>query len=117
MTDGAGNEATCTATVAVNPLNRPPMVLQITAPLDPSPVNSTISCSATFSDPDEGDTHTAVWEWGDGSTWSITLPVGDRSVSGSHEYTAAGVHTLKLTVTDAAGESDWVLVLESSIAR
>ena len=45
---------------------RPPVLQPITAPVDPCQVNSTISATATFMDPDVGDTHTAVWDWGDG---------------------------------------------------
>ena len=48
--------------------NRQPIVGAISGPVDPVPVNTEISASANFTDPDLSDTHTAVWDWGDGST-------------------------------------------------
>jgi len=88
--------------------NQPPVVGAITAPVDPVAVNTTINAIASFTDPDVFDTHTAVWAWGDGSTSSgvVTETNGSGSVSGSHTYTAAGVYTVALTVTDNGGASD-----------
>jgi hypothetical protein len=65
-------------------------------------VNTAINTTANFTDPGVLDSHTAVWDWGDGSTSSgtITETNGSGSATGSHTYTAAGVHTVKLTVTD-----------------
>ena len=58
--------------------------------------------SASFSDPGTGDTHTATWEWGDGSTSAGT--VGSGAVGpNSHTYTTPGVYTVQLTVTDNQG--------------
>ncbi len=94
----------CTVTITVNPVNDPPEVGAITAPVDPVPVGISIGVSASFSDPDVGDTHTAEWGWGDGSKTQAEVSVGP--ITASHTYTAAGVYTLILTVTDSAGASD-----------
>ena len=51
-----------------------------------------------------------MWDWGDSTTsvGTVTETGGLAAVSGSHTYTAAGVYTLTLTVTDhdlASGQS------------
>lgn len=86
-------------------VNRPPIVGVISAPSDPAQVNTTINATATFSDPDVTDAHTAVWDWGDGMTsaGSLSESNGNGSVISSHQYTAAGVYTVTLTVTDNHG--------------
>ena len=89
-------------------VNSPPLIGEITAPIDPIPVNTLTEVSATFTDPDVQDTHTAVWNWGDGTT-SAGLVVeadGSGTVSGSHTYSAAGVYTLCLTLSDPYEASD-----------
>ena len=95
---------------AIEPLcaveNNPPVVEPITAPVDPVQVNTEVNASADFTDPDIGDTHTALWDWGDNSTSVGTVNQANDSVTGTHTYTAAGVYTVTLTVTDEAGESD-----------
>jgi PKD repeat protein len=68
-------------------------------------VNAAVNTSANFTDPGVLDTHTAVWDWGDGATSAsaVNETNGSGSVSGSHAYAAAGVYTVKLTVTDKDG--------------
>ena len=85
--------------------NVPTTVNPISAPLDPVQVNAPITASASFTDPGTLDTHTAIWDWGDGNTSAGTVLEinGSGSVSGGHTYAAAGVYTLKLTVTDEDG--------------
>ncbi len=85
--------------------NVAPTVGPITAPLEPVLVNTAIDAAASFTDPGVRDTHTAVWDWGDGatSTGSVTEANGSGSTNGNHVYTAAGVYTLTLTVTDKDG--------------
>lgn len=86
--------------------NQPPVVGVISAPLEPVQVNTTVEASASFSGPDIGDTHTAVWDWGDGGTSDGIVDEINGIVDGSHNYTIPGVYTVTLTLTDAAGASD-----------
>jgi len=51
------------------------------------------------------DTHTALWDWGDGLTSPGAVDEANRSVTGDHIYDTPGVYTLKLIVTDDA--DDW----------
>src|SRR6266699_3311941 len=50
-----------------------PVVSAITAPASPAQVNTSVSTSATFTDGDTTDTHTALWEWGDTSSSSVAV--------------------------------------------
>jgi Tol biopolymer transport system component len=82
--------------------NQPPVIEKIIAPLDPTMVNSTVPVTATFSDPNLTDTHTATWDWGDGNPESgvVSEANGTGTVSGSHAYATPGVYVVTLTVTD-----------------
>ena len=86
--------------------NTAPIIVSISAPIDPVEVNTQINASADFTDPDVNDIHTAVWDWGDNTTSSGTVDQVADTVSGSHTYTSAGVYTVTLTVTDSFEESD-----------
>ena len=84
----------------------PPTIESISAPLDPVQVNTAVTASGFFSDPDAGDAHTALWDWGDGTATQGIVDEGMQSVNGGHTYTAPGTYALTLTVTDASGASD-----------
>lgn len=108
ITDSLGQTAVGASGVTVN--NVAPAVGAISGPVDPVPVGVQVNFSADFTDPGVLDTHTAEWDWGDESTAPGTVEVVEvvpgrlsGSVSGSHAYTAAGVYTVKLTVTDKDG--------------
>lgn len=102
VTDNQGAIGAETATITVN--NLTPTVGAITAPTDPVQVNTAVTASASFTDIGVLDTHTAVWNWGDGITsGTVTESNGSGSVSDNHTYTAAGVYTITLTVTDKDG--------------
>ncbi len=113
--DKDGGEREYTAAVAVT--NVVPTVGPITAPPEPLPVNATVKTSAPFSDPGTADTHTAVWAWGDGTTSTGTVSAG--TAAASHTYTAPGVYSVTLTVTDddggaGAASSQYVVVYDPS---
>lgn len=102
------NKGACaTSSATVNITNLAPTVAAISAPIDPVEVNSPIIAGASFTDPGVPDNHTAVWDWGDGNTSpdTVTEANGSGSVTESHTYTAAGVYTVKLTVTDDDGDA------------
>lgn len=105
VTDDGGLSATAETTVEIT--NVAPSLSAIVATLDPMQVDSSIAASADFSDPGVPDTHTAVWDWGDGTTSAGTVAEsgGAGTVADAHTYTAAGVYTITLTVTDDDGDS------------
>ena len=92
---------------AVNQVIEPPTVLAITAPAVPAQVDTEIIANADFTPSNMGNTHTATWDWDDGSIspGTVTETDGSGTVSGSHTYTAAGVYTVTLTVMNNKGVS------------
>jgi hypothetical protein len=103
ITDADNASATCTFHVTV--ANGPPTCGPIVAPVSPTPVNTPVVATAPFTDPGTKDTHTAVMNWGDSTTspGTVTETNGSGTVTATHSYTAAGVYTLVLTVTDKDG--------------
>ncbi len=70
----------------------------------------TVDFFGSFTDPGWLDTHTAAWDWGDGSppeagtvTEENVAPDSTGTVAGSHSYGDNGVYTVTLTVTDDDG--------------
>ncbi len=64
---------------------------------------SNIIFDATFTDPDSGQSFTALIDWGDGTTSLGTVTMtsnGTYSVTSSHIYTEAGVYAITLAVSD-----------------
>lgn len=86
-------------------VNYAPVIDQISGSPNPLPANTGFNISASFADPESSDTHTALWEWGDGttSTGTITQSNGTGNATGSHTYSADGDYTVVLTLTDSEG--------------
>ena len=65
-----------------------------------------IDFTATFTDPGWLDTHTANWDYNDGTTEAGVVteeniyPDSTGAVTGSHIYTSPGTYTVTITVTD-----------------
>jgi PKD repeat protein len=82
-----------------------PVVSPIIAPVAPVQAAQGVSTSAMFRDMGGLDVHTAAWDWGDGmsSEAEIIEQNGAGSATGSHVYSATGVYTVALAVTDNDG--------------
>lgn len=70
-------------------------------------IEKAFKATADFNDPGFQDSHTAVWDWGDGTTseGTVTENNGLGFVTDSHTYATAGKYTITLTVTDDDGAS------------
>lgn len=66
---------------------------------DTAVVGQPITFAGTFTDGNPNDTHTIVWDFGDGTT-------ADGTLTPTHTYVQPGVYTATLTVTDSAGFTD-----------
>jgi hypothetical protein len=104
-TDNRGGSSTITFPLTVNNLlpiiNSGGVVVSATT----LGVNVPLNASASFKDGGILDTHTARWNWGDGSTSAGTVVevAGSGSVADSHTYTASGSYVVTLNVTDKDG--------------
>ena len=89
--------------------NQAPVASPITWDMSVVPVRIGIGVMATapFSDPDVADTHTAMFNWGDGtsSPASVSEAAGSGSASASHTYPTTGLYTVTFTVTDNSNAS------------
>lgn len=101
-TDGLNASSDSVAVTILD--NVAPSITTINAPVDPLPVNTSVNVDAPFTDPGSNDTHTCTVDWGDGNSSPGTIASG--SCDASHTYTAAGIYTLQVTVTDDDGGSD-----------
>lgn len=111
FTSSDGNYFDATGSTQVNVTNVAPKIVSITLGAAPIAVNTPASVSAAFTDPGLDDHHTAVINWGDGTSSgggvtdvSLTAPIG--GVTGTHSYGAAGVYTVTVAVSDDHGGSD-----------
>lgn len=84
-------------------------------------INTATTASASFTDANTGDTHTATWNWGDGNTTAGTIKEsnGSGTVSNSHSYASSGVYTVTLTIADNSNASatatyQYVVVYDAS---
>jgi hypothetical protein len=88
--------------------NLPPEVASLVAPEQPVRLGDAIEASVSFVDAGTPDTHTAAWEWGDGTApeaGAATQWAGSGSSTATHTYAAPGVYTVTVTVADDDGGS------------
>ncbi|MBI3885691.1 MAG: HYR domain-containing protein [Opitutae bacterium] len=102
--DEAGNQVTGVApalsTFALG-LPHAPVLGAITVPAG-ALKDTALPFSATFTDSDPGEAHTASWFWGDGSGNTAGTVTGG-TISGEHTFSTAGTFTGTLTLTDITG--------------
>jgi hypothetical protein len=92
----------------VDVANVAPVITSTSGVSAPHDMEQTLFALVDFSDAGVLDTHTARYEWGDGSA-SAALIDEDRgagTASGSHQYTEPGFYTISVTVWDDDGASD-----------
>lgn len=85
--------------------DEPPVVgpIAMTGVLD---VNQPLSFTAHFTDVDLDQTHSATWDWGDGTQdpGTVVEANGAGSVGGAHSWFAPGLYTVTLSVVDSGGK-------------
>jgi hypothetical protein len=97
VTDSSGNSS-IELNDATDTVNYPPVLGTISASSNPIQINTQVNLSAVLSDSNTSDTHTAVWDWGDGTTSSGL--VSDPQGSGARIFDSpAGAVTSNAATT------------------
>jgi PKD repeat protein len=93
VTDDRGATGTITKTVTVAAPNKAP-----TAAFTATATGRTVSVDGSASTDTDGTVASYAWDFGDGGS--------AKGATASHDYTADGTYTVKLTVTDDDGATD-----------
>jgi probable HAF family extracellular repeat protein len=82
--------------------NVAPVVTSVVVPALPVAIGVSAAVSASFTDANTSDTHTSIIDWGDGTSSAavVSSAGGDGTVDAAHSYSAAGVYTVSVRVTD-----------------
>jgi hypothetical protein len=80
-------------------LNLRPKIDSLTVPTAPVLTAAAATATAAFTDP--YDTHTAVFDWGDGLTSAGVVDETTHTVTGTHAYALPGFYTVKVTLKDS----------------
>jgi hypothetical protein len=103
------NDLICGSVTSLSPFlvaeeNVAPVVASLSLPSEPLSLGSSVTITAAFTDENLWDSHTATIDWGDEQTTvgAVTEPTELESgnVTGNHVYSAAGVYTVTVTVTE-----------------
>jgi PKD repeat protein len=105
VTDKDGGSTTYSSVIKV--LNAAPTLSSFTttaATIGSAKQGSVVSVSGSFADPGVLDTHTAVIDWGDGTTSAAALKEsgGKGTLSGSHVYATGGIYNVTVRLVDNA---------------
>lgn len=100
------NDIICGTVTSLSPFlaaepNMSPVVQSIALPSNPVPVGTTVSVTATFTDANTGDVHTASIDWKAAVTaGAVTEGTNAGTVAGQMTFAQPGVYSVKVTVSD-----------------
>jgi PKD repeat protein len=105
VTDLPANESvTGSADVTVLVRNTAPADFKLSA--DQVLEGNATTLTGSFTDPDSGDTHEVLVNWGDSSMETVPLNPGVLAFSKTHTYAAHGSYHVTATVTDSKTSTD-----------
>ncbi len=88
--------------------NQPPEILSVTssATLEALALpGDSVDVIALFTDADASDLHSAVIDWGDGTTSDAVVDQLTGTISGSHQYAQGGVYDVRVSISDATASA------------
>lgn len=97
--DNAGGSGTATTQASVT--NVAPEISSLAGSIDPVRVGGSTTLRFAFTDPGTSDTHTWSFTWGDGDV--TQSDAAGLEGSAAHSYSAPGVYTATLTLSDDDG--------------
>jgi hypothetical protein len=105
MTIDSVNHTVCGRTTSLSPfviaeVNSKPVIEQITTAIDPVQVNTDVDITVSFSDADITDTHTVVFNWGDGTSDTVLSSSASGTAQAQHAYSTPGVYVVTAEITD-----------------
>jgi hypothetical protein len=105
---------TATDTFSVTVANRPPVIVAATILGGSHHLTDPLAVTADFTDAGVLDTHTAVFDWGDGTSSAAAVDEipGSGTASASHTYSDPGFYLVTVTVEDDDGDSDQAVLGE-----
>lgn len=88
--------------------NAAPNITNISGPSEPVKIGEPVPIIGNFTDPGALDTHTAIFDWGDGNITDgiVDEEDGSGNTTSMHSYSEAGVYTVTITVEDDDGGID-----------
>jgi hypothetical protein len=101
--DVTDNAATVSAVTTVTVRNVNPVITAANGPVAPQPLGSSSSVTAAFTDVGTRDTHKCSFDWDDTTVTSnvaATEMNGGGSCTAARTFTAAGVYSVNVTVSD-----------------
>jgi hypothetical protein len=98
----SGDNACAGRNTTITVRNLAPVISSANGPTTPQPAGGPITVSANFTDVGTQDTHTCSVNWDDGTTTNgtVTETNGSGTCTASHTYTAPGVYSVVVTITD-----------------
>ena len=102
VTDGDGGSVSASQVVPIQ--NVDPQIANVAVPATGGE-GQAIAMSADAVDA-AGDAMTFVWDYGDGTSDTYALPLGNNSSSTTHAYADEGTYQITITVTDGDGGQD-----------
>jgi len=98
--------------------NRPPSIVDLSAP--PVPANTNATVTGTIIDPDAGPAFSVLINWGDGTSNILALGTCEYSFEAGHQYPGQGTYPVTVTVRDmhsgSASAATTIQVNEASTA-